>query len=175
MRPHVDVTSPPRRRLHRALGGAIAAVVLTTALTACGDDDTESPDASSTASESSASSESQSESPSESPSPSPSTSDTPSPSPSESRSEPAGPTLEVEVEGDEVEPVAARVDLGVGERLTITVEADRAGELHVHSDPERTFTFGPGTERFRLTLDTPGSVDVEEHVADALVARILVR
>lgn len=171
MRPHVDVTSPPRRRLHRALGGAIAAVVLTTALTACGDDDTESPDASSTASESSASSES----PSESPSPSPSTSDTPSPSPSESRSEPAGPTLEVEVEGDEVEPVAARVDLGVGERLTITVEADRAGELHVHSDPERTFTFGPGTERFRLTLDTPGSVDVEEHGADALVARILVR
>ncbi len=87
----------------------------------------------------------------------------------------AGTTLEVRVSGDQVTPVAQEVDLSVGQRLTIEVRSDRAGELHVHSDPEHTFDFDPGTSRFDLRLDTPGSVDVEEHVADALVARVLVR
>src|ERR671921_229522 len=65
--------------------------------------------------------------------------------------------------------------VAVGQRLTITVQSNRAGELHVHSDPEHTFEFGAGTETFRLTVDTPGSVDIEEHESDALVARLLVR
>ena len=69
----------------------------------------------------------------------------------------------------------AEMERRLGERLTITVEADRAGELHVHSEPEHTFAFGPGTKTFQLRIDTPGSVDVEEHESDALVARLLVR
>jgi cytoskeletal protein RodZ len=150
----------------RALGSATAALVLTVALAGCGDD-SETPDASASASESS--------SPSPSKSSSDSSSESPSESPSGSESEDAGPALEVEVEGDEVKPVAEQVDLAVGERLTITVTADRAGELHVHSDPEHSFAFGPGTKTFRLTIATPGSVDIEEHESEALVARVLVR
>jgi hypothetical protein len=155
---HAGPGRSPRRR---ALGAAV--LLLAATLTACGDD-TEAPGAS------------EPESPSvESDSPSESASESPSESPSPSESQQAGPTLEVEVEGDAVKPVAEQVDLAVGERLTINVKADRAGELHVHSDPEHTFEFGPGAKTFRLTLDTPGSVDIEEHESDSLVARVLVR
>jgi hypothetical protein len=160
--------SKGRTSRRRALAAVAAAVLLTAPLAACGED-AEAPDASSTASEQ--------ESPSASPTASPteSGSASTSPSPSETESEPAGPTLEVEVEGDEVKPVAEQLDLAVGERLTITVRSDRAGELHVHSDPEQSFDFGSGRRTFRLTLDKPGSVDIEEHGAEALVARVLVR
>jgi hypothetical protein len=87
----------------------------------------------------------------------------------------SGSVLKVEVAGDKVTPVAQQVDLGAGEELTIIVRSDRDGELHVHSDPEHTYDFGSGTHTYHLTLDTPGSVDVEEHVSDTLVARIIVR
>jgi hypothetical protein len=84
-------------------------------------------------------------------------------------------TLAVHITGDTVTPTAQEVNLAVGESLTITVQSDRAGELHVHSDPEHTFDFKPGAHTFKVTLDTPGSVDIEEHVSDTLVARVLVR
>jgi hypothetical protein len=159
--------APGATRLRRGLAGGPATVLLAAVLTACGDD--------TAASDATAPTEPASASPSESASPSPSRSATPSSSPSDPESEPAGPTLEVRVTGDSVTPVAEQVDLAVGERLTITVRSDRAGELHVHSDPEHSFDFMSGTEKFHLTLDTPGSVDIEEHVSDALVARVLVR
>jgi hypothetical protein len=158
-----------RSPLRRTLAGAGSALLLAATLAACGGD-SESPNASEPSSQS-AESPSESSSPSGSESPSKS----PSKSPSRTKSEDAGPTLEVEVEGNEVKPVAEQLDLAVGERLTITVQSDRDGELHVHSDPEHTFDFGPGSKTFRLTIDTPGSVDIEEHVSDALVARLLVR
>ena len=145
----------------------VAALTLTASLAACSGEATSGATPSGTGSTS--------------PRPSPSAS--PSVPPSEPPSEPASPdpsqpaaeTLEVEVSGDQVRPVAAQVDLAVGEPLRITVRSDRSGELHVHADPERSFSFGSGTHRFRLVLATPGSVDIEEHGADALVARVLVR
>ena len=163
----VTSRSPKGRRVDVA----VAVLLLATSLTACAED-SEAPAASEPTSQSV---ESETPSTSKSPSESESPSESPSKSPSKSPSEDAGPTLEVEVEGDEVKPVAEQIDLAVGQRLTITVQADRAGELHVHSDPEHTFEFGPGTEKFQLTVDTPGSVDIEEHESDALVARLLVR
>ena len=110
-----------------------------------------------------------------------SSSSSPSSSPSASPSEktpsasPAAVTLAVQVRGDEVTPLAEQVDLPVGETLVVTVDADRAGELHVHADPEQHLAFDSGTAEFEVTLETPGSVDIEEHEADALVARVLVR
>src|SRR5919112_1729484 len=159
----VTSRSPKGRRVDVA----VAVLLLATSLTACGED-SEAPAASEPTSQSV-----ESETPS--PSKSPSESEPPSKSPSNSPSEDAGPTLEVEVEGDEVKPVTEQIDVAVGQRLTITVQSNRAGELHVHSDPEHAFDFKAGTEKFQLTIDTPGSVDIEEHESDALVARLLVR
>ena len=151
----------------RSIGGAAAGLLLAATVTACGDDP-ETPGATEPESQSV-----ESESPS--PSPSEDRSQSPSPSPSKTKSEDSGPGLEVEVEGDEVKPVAEQVDLAVGERLTITVESDRAGELHVHSSPEQFADFEAGASELDFTFDKPGSVDIEEHESGALIVRVLVQ
>lgn len=88
--------------------------------------------------------------------------------------EPESDVLEIEVAGDEVSPNAAGVDLDRGEPLLLRITADRAGELHVHSRPEQYVEFGAGTTEHELVIDTPGSVEVEEHESGAVVAVIQV-
>ena len=153
----------------RRLGGAAAAVLLAAALVAalagCGSSADE-PRASGTPSSSS-------ESP---PSASPSASGrSRKAAPSASPSPAAAATLDVRVAGDEVTPVAEQIDLEAGDSLLVRVRSDRAGELHVHTDPEQYVEFGSGSGEHELTLENPGSVDIEEHDSGALVARVLVR
>ena len=110
----------------------------------------------------------------------PSTSSTPTPSPSASATAeedpaPAGPVLSVTVDGQDIGPNAEEIDLTTGEQLTIDIRSDRAGELHVHSTPEQFIEFGAGTTSKRLVIETPGSVEVEEHDTSAVVALITVR
>jgi spore coat protein U-like protein len=83
-------------------------------------------------------------------------------------------TVEVTIKGDSVEPVAKKVDIGVGGTITVKVDSDRAGELHVHSTPEQTLAFKAGTSSYDVTLDKPGTVDIEEHVSDTVLIRALV-
>lgn len=112
--------------------------------------------------------------------PSASTSSTPTPSPSpsataEEEPAPAGPVLSVTIDGQDVGPNAEEIDLATGEKLTIDIQSDRAGELHVHSTPEQYIEFDAGTTSTRLVIETPGSVEVEEHDTSAVVALITVR
>ena len=103
---------------------------------------------------------------------------TPSPSASATAEEepaPAGPVLSVTVDGQDIGPNAEEIDLTTGEQLTIDIRSDRAGELHVHSTPEQFIEFGAGTTSKRLVIETPGSVEVEEHDTSAVVALITVR
>ena len=83
--------------------------------------------------------------------------------------------IAVTVDGDTVTPAAEPVTISVGQPVELDVTSDRDGELHVHSSPEHEFEFKPGKSTFRFTLDQPGTVDVEEHVSDALVLKILVK
>jgi plastocyanin len=87
---------------------------------------------------------------------------------------PADTTVKVTIKGDSVDPVAKQVHIGVGDTITMKVDSDRAGELHVHSTPEQSFDFESGTSSFDVTLDKPGTVDIEEHVSDTLLVRALV-
>ncbi len=104
-------------------------------------------------------------------SPSTGTSDSPSASPSED----AGPVVNVTIKGDEITPLAKAVELKVGQPLTVNVTSDRAGELHVHSTPTQSFEIAPGSQTFSVTVDKPGSVDMEEEDTGTLVIRALVR
>jgi hypothetical protein len=101
-------------------------------------------------------------------------SDSPSPSKSDGPVE-AAATVDVTIEGDEVTPVAQAVQIGVGETVLLNVTSDRSGELHVHSSPEQELEFEAGTTELEVTLDQPGSVDIEEHESDMLVVRVLVK
>ncbi|GAB6987583.1 hypothetical protein [Nocardioides pyridinolyticus] len=113
------------------------------------------------------------------PTPAPSsetTSATASPTPSASdEPTPTGPLLSVTIAGEQVRPNAQEIDLATGEKLMIEVESDRAGELHVHSTPEQFVEFDAGSTRTQLVIETPGSVEVEDHDTSAVVALIEVR
>lgn len=143
---------------------ALAALALAAAplLAACGGTDDTATDPATSASPT----------PSESPSQSPSQSPTAKPS---KKPEPAGPSVDITIEGGNVTPLAEAVEMKAGETLVLTVTSDREGELHVHSSPEQTYAIAPGTEKIRVTLERPGTVDIEEHESGVLVVRALVR
>lgn len=84
-------------------------------------------------------------------------------------------TLDVTIMGDTITPTNKRVEVSMGKPLTITIDSDRSGELHVHSSPEEEIAFDKGTTTKKVTFKTPGVVEVEEHVSDTLIAQLEVR
>ena len=108
----------------------------------------------------------------------PSNSPTPTPSDTATAEEeptPAAPELLVRIDGPNVQPNAEAIELETGEKLMIEIQSDRAGELHVHSTPEQYVEFDAGRTSAQLVIETPGSVEVEEHDTSAVVALIEAR
>lgn len=83
--------------------------------------------------------------------------------------------LELTREGDTFTPNGERVELEVGQTLVLTITADAAGELHVHSTPEQEVTYDAGTSEHEITIDRPGVVEVESHEPDMVVLQLEVR
>ena len=88
---------------------------------------------------------------------------------------PQGPFADLTFKGDSVSPNGERVDLGVGEKLTLRIDSDRPGELHVHSTPEQEIAFPAGRSERSLVIDQPGVVDVEEHDSGKVLLQLEVR
>lgn len=84
-------------------------------------------------------------------------------------------TLTVTREGDEFTPNGERVELAVDQTLVLTIDADEAGEIHVHSTPEQEIAYGEGTSEHEITIDRPGVVEVENHEPDLIVLQLEVR
>ena len=78
-------------------------------------------------------------------------------------------------EGDAFTPNGERVELAVDQTLVLTITADEAGELHVHSTPEQEIAYGEGTTEHEITIDRPGVVEVESHEPDLVVLQLEVR
>lgn len=89
----------------------------------------------------------------------------------------AGPVvLDVTIIHGEVSPRGARVNLKVGQPLTLSVHSDVPERIHVHTDPEQTFHVkAGGQQRVTFSVDRPGKVAVEVHRLDVVVAEVLVR
>jgi hypothetical protein len=83
--------------------------------------------------------------------------------------------LTVTREGDEFTPNGDRVELAVDQTLVLTIDADEAGELHVHSTPEQEIEYEAGTSEHELTIDRPGVVEVESHQPDIVLLQLEVR
>ena len=88
---------------------------------------------------------------------------------------PQGPFADLTFEGDTVSPNGERIDLGVGETLTLRIDADAPGELHVHSTPEQEIAFPAGRSERKLSIEQPGVVDVEDHHTGRVLLQLEVR
>ena len=143
--------------MRRALAAAVAVLVLATG---CGGSD----EPATTAEETPATS-----TPTQSPDAGPT--DEPTDEPTEDAPEP----IEIEIEGDRIEPNGKRVKVTAGVPIALEVESDRAAELHVHSSPEQVLDVEPGESTLSLTIDRPGIVDVEEHDTGLVILQLEVR
>ncbi len=154
--------SPALGRYLRPIVLTLAALVL---VAGCGS--SEEPAASSPSQSSSAPSE---------PSGSAEASESPSESPSPSASQaPTGTVVDITVADGRASPQGKALEVAIGEPVTLRVESDAPGELHIHSTPEQELAFGAGTTEKELTLDRPGVVDVESHDLGQLLVRLEVR
>jgi hypothetical protein len=78
------------------------------------------------------------------------------------------------VKDGKVTPDGDRVKASVGKPITLHIEADSAGQIHVHSTPEQEIDFPRGTSTKKLTIDKPGIVDVEDHALDQVIVQLQV-
>jgi hypothetical protein len=96
-------------------------------------------------------------------------------SPSSEPSEPTGVVVDITFDGDSVTPNGERIDAKVGEPITLNIDADAPGELHVHSTPEQEVAYDAGTSTHEVTFDQPGIVDIESHELGNIVVQVEVR
>lgn len=83
-------------------------------------------------------------------------------------------TIAVTLKDGTVTPNGERVKAKVGSPITLKIDADKAGEIHVHSTPEQHIEFPRGHSTKRLTIKQPGIVDVEDHALDKVIVQLQV-
>lgn len=84
-------------------------------------------------------------------------------------------TIAITLQGDTVSPTGTGVEVTKNQPIVLEITADKAGELHVHSSPEKHIDFPAGQSRVMLTIDQPGVVDIEDHALDKLIVQLEVR
>jgi hypothetical protein len=89
-----------------------------------------------------------------------------------SATSPAGTSIDITIKGDTVSPNGRRIKVQVDAPVTLHIDADQAGEIHVHSTPEQEIEFPKGTSTRRLTISTPGIVDVEDHALEQVIVQL---
>lgn len=85
-------------------------------------------------------------------------------------------TVRISIKDGKVTPQGDRVEVKVGQKITLVVTSDVDEEIHVHSEPEHSYEVPAGgsiSESF--TIDTPGQVAVEAHGLDVTIVQLVVR
>ena len=83
--------------------------------------------------------------------------------------------IAIKLTGKTVDPSNERIEVKKNQPIVLQINADAAGELHVHSSPEKHIEFPAGGSEITLKLDQPGVVDVEDHALDKLIVQLEVR
>lgn len=84
--------------------------------------------------------------------------------------------IDVTIKGDSVTPNGERVEVAVNQEVDLHVTADKAGEIHVHSDPEQELEYDAGTSTVKIDgIDAPGTVDVESHALEKVIVQLEVK
>jgi ABC-type uncharacterized transport system auxiliary subunit len=80
------------------------------------------------------------------------------------------------IKDGKVTPQGKRVEVTVGQPVTLRVTADTDDEIHVHSEPEHEYEVAPGPAKdFTFVIDTPGQVAVELHHLEVTMVQLVVR
>jgi hypothetical protein len=86
-----------------------------------------------------------------------------------------GPTsIHITIKGGKVTPNGDRVKATVDKPITLHIDADSSGEIHVHSTPEQEIEFPKGTSTKKLTIKQPGIIDVEDHKLNQVIVQLQV-
>jgi hypothetical protein len=86
--------------------------------------------------------------------------------------------IDVTLTGGVPSPNGTKIDVGVGQKIQISVTADAPGEIHVHSSPEeQEFTYQAAADQvFDLKpIPAPGQVSVESHTLDKVLFVLVAR
>jgi hypothetical protein len=81
-------------------------------------------------------------------------------------------SIHITIKDGKVTPNGDRVKAKVDKPVTLHIDADTAGEIHVHSTPEQHIDFEKGTSTKKLTIKQPGIVDVEDHALDQVIVQL---
>ena len=82
----------------------------------------------------------------------------------------------VTIKGGQVTPTNAQLKSSAGEPIVFRIDSDAADQLHVHSNPEHTFTVDPRSgQSFQFTVAVPGKVDVGLSKLNRTIATIEVQ
>jgi hypothetical protein len=84
--------------------------------------------------------------------------------------------IAVTIKGTSVSTKSTRVDVQPGQPVEFDLDAQTAGELHVHSSPAQSYEFEPGRCTISLKpITVPGIVEVEEENAGKLIVQLVVK
>jgi hypothetical protein len=83
--------------------------------------------------------------------------------------------VKVTVKGDSVTPSGEKVEVTKGKPIVFQIDADVAGELHVHSSPAQGIEYPVGQSQAQVTIDQPGVVEAEIEETGTLVVQLEVR
>lgn len=84
-------------------------------------------------------------------------------------------SLDITIRGSQITPNAERIPLGVGKTFTLNVDTDRDATIHVHSTPEQEYDVPAGTKSIPIVIDKPGTVEIEEHQDNIVIATLVVQ
>lgn len=92
-------------------------------------------------------------------------------------SDPSQPvTINIKILDGKVTPQGERVNVKVGQKITLHITSDTDEEVHVHSTPEHEYELAAGDDvKHSFSLKVPGQVAVEAHHLDVTILQLVVR
>jgi hypothetical protein len=84
--------------------------------------------------------------------------------------------IDITFSGDSVTPNGERVKVARGQKVEFLVKADAAGEIHVHSTPEKQLSYSAGTTELQVgSFSQPGLIEVESHALEKTIVQLQVQ
>ena len=78
----------------------------------------------------------------------------------------------VTIAGESVSPSGDRIPVDRNQPIVFEIDADEAGELHVHSSPAQSIAYPAGKSQAEITIDKAGLIEAEIEDSGTLVVEL---